>query len=219
MSFSKKQDLVFGYIRRLEKKRVIIPKEIYEIILKYSREMRFHFEPKTKDSFEISDDGQTVTYLNGYSSIGFGPFFSALTQSNVTIHFKLHTNVRHGCSGFGFYTPEFTAFKDETWNPGKNHCLSININGYMKSSKEFSHSYSHMNTPSHMNNWCIAEDIIAIQLDMEMKQGRMWNFTKQNSCENNEHVLEIGLPEEVAILIYAGEDHKQTFSVVHQTFQ
>ena len=62
-----------------------------------------------------------------------------------------------------------------------------------------------MSSIEHMINWAQKNDVVAININMNEKVGRIWNYSQNKSYKNNDKVIELGLPNEVGIVIYFGK--------------
>lgn len=208
--------LVYGYLNKNERMyRFIIPRIIYHLILSYSETLEFHYNGGNESVFIITDEGQTVSLKKEkYGTLIYGDFLHAKQRCISTLFVKVHKSSGLYYGGYGFCTPEFVEFVTSTYNNGKNHSTTLNISGYYKSSEEFGSTYKHCADIAALSQWCQPGEIAAIQIDMDnTKIGRIWNYTQNKSYENNIHVFEVKLPNEVAFVIYGGAVG-QTYSVV-----
>lgn len=220
LSQAKKDLLIYGYFHEHERKYCLkggIPAVIYKLVLVFSPNAEFRYMGGNEDSFDISNGGATVSLKNGkFGTVMYGDFLTVKQKSICTVHIELHADCGRFHGGFGLCTRDFTEFRSQYYNAGKNHSLTLNKCGYFKTSEEFvvSKLHKHSTELNHMKQWCRPQDTIAIHVDMLQKTAWIWNYSKSTSYENNEQVLLIGLPNEVAVVIYGGQ-LPQTYTVTH----
>ena len=210
--------LVFGYIRLII--QLSIPSELKSICIDYlfgETNFKFNYRGGNEEVCDITNDGLTMAAKNGkYGTVLFGDFFSFKTNPylNFTVlmkldEFRLHFN------GFGFATPQFKQYVTTYFNGGENHSCTFNINGYFKNSKEFIGNYQHCQSIQEVEEFVNKKEIVAININGNDKKGRVWNWTKSDSYINNKHVFQIGLPDEVGIILYFGS-RPCTITVIKQ---
>lgn len=234
--------LVHGFIRQERNKYSILatPVVILELIFKFTYIMRFYYDCSNEIFVKISQNAQNAKFLPGSSVVRFGCFLS----TKYPVRFRTLIHVHYDCKpvycGIGFLTPAFTQFKHNSYGTlvdayGENHSTCISLNGIFKAGKDFTFhnnissntvvnndmyaaSYKVVKHISNLYQWCKAGEIIAVEINMFLKLAWIWNYSKKASFEKNRNVFKVGVPDEVAILIYGGCQYRQTFSIQNQQF-
>ena len=219
MDALEREMLVFGYMKEIQQTMVLsykIPKGIRDLVLLFFPRM-FRFENIDIKGVKVSKNGLIITKQKDMIvNIQFGEFLHASDAVIYDVTFTLEHTYRDALS-FGFMTPEFKLPSDivQDWNFGQNHSLTVNGNGYICTSEEFKTKieYNRYIDGCHPDDpFWTATDKLYIKIDMIKQIGKMW------SDHEPLNILEIGLPESVAILLDWGGS-EQTLSVEYQEFR
>ena len=140
----KKELLIFGYIRKLEKNLALsydFPKGIIKVIIMHYPTTTFKF--RKVNGAEISEDGLTLKVSGINHSIRFGQFLNK--KESIIFKVMFHMKQLDTFGAIGFITPKFEEKIDPaiSMNMGGNHSCCVTRGHYFMTSPEDFTSETH----------------------------------------------------------------------------